>query len=151
MEIIANPAIPVSAVEEAGHGLSVLIVDDEPHVRVYLRTMMRKLGVQATWEVGSGDAALKLYQEHQPDVVLLDVNLPHVMGTEILSRLMTLDPDAAVIVVTSDQSGDTIRAVSDLGAMGYVLKQLPPTQMQEVLAEALAQIAPRNRAPVTPE
>ena len=151
MEIIADPAIPVSTTEEAGRGLSVLIVDDEPHVRVYLRTMMRKLGVRTTWEVASGDAALKIYQEHQPDVVLLDVNLPFMLGTEILHRLLTLDPDAAVIVVTSDQSGDTIRAMSGLGAMGYVLKQLPPAQMQEVLAEALAQIAPRDRAPVTPE
>lgn len=151
MEIIADSAIPISTPEESFHGLRVLIVDDEPHVRVYLRMMVRKLGVQTTWEAGCGDAALELYQQHQPDVVLLDVNLPYVPGTEILRRLLALDQDAAVIVVTSVQSGDTIREVSAQGAMGYILKQLPPTQMRGVLAEALARIEPRNRAQVTAE
>lgn len=124
----------------------MLIVDDEPHVRVYLRMMMRRLGVETTWEVGGGEGALELYQTHQPDVVLLDINLPYMPGKEILRHLLAIDPEAAVIVVTSDQSGDTIRAVSELGAMGYVLKQLPPAQMGEVLADALAQIEPRVRA-----
>lgn len=145
METIADPAIYASTIEDAGRGLRVLIVDDEPHVRVYLRMMMRKLGVETTWEVGNGDDAVGLYQQHQPDVVLLDVNLPFVPGTEILRRLLEIDPEAAVIVVTSDQSGDTIRKVSDLGAMSYVLKQLPPAQMKEILAEALARVEPRSR------
>jgi DNA-binding NarL/FixJ family response regulator len=89
---------------------------------------------------------MELYQEHKPGVVLLDVNLPCMTGTEILRRLLVIDPDAAVIVVTSDQSGDTIREVSQLDAMGYVLKQLPPKKMRGVIAETLAQIEPRLRA-----
>ncbi len=145
MEIIADPTIPDPTIKEAGRGLCVLIVDDEPHVRVYLRMLIRKLGVETTWEVGSGEDAIELYRLHQPDVVLLDVNLPFVPGTEVLRRLLEIDPEAAVIVVTSDQSGDTIREVRGLGAMGYVLKQLPPTQMKEVLADALAQVEPRSR------
>jgi len=144
MEIIADPAIPAAIFDDVGRGLSVLIVDDEPHVRVYLRMMMRKLGVETTWEVGCGEDAVELYQQHQPDVVLLDVNLPFVPGTEILRRLLEIDPEAAVIVVTSDQSGETIREVCELGAMSYVLKQLPPIQMKEVLADALTQVTPRS-------
>jgi len=146
MEIISDLTIPEPRIEEAGRGLCVLIVDDEPHVRIYLRMMVQALEVETTWEVGSGEDALELYRLHQPDVVLLDVNLPFVPGTDILRRLLQIDPEAAVIMVTSDQSRDTIRKVSELGAMAYVLKQLPPPQMKEVLADALAQVEPRPRA-----
>ena len=124
-------------------GLRVLIVDDEPHVRTYLRMVLQKLGVITSWEAGSGDDALALYANHRPDAVLLDVNLPHMKGTDVLDRLLALDPDAAVVIVTSDQSGETIRAASELGAIGYVLKQLPPAKLQQSLGEILSEIEPQ--------
>lgn len=124
-------------------GLRVLIVDDEPHVRTYLRMVLLKLGVKTAWEAGSGDAALELYAHHRPDAVLLDVNLPHLKGTDILDRLLALDPDAAVVMVTSDQSGGTTRAASERGAIGYVLKQLPPARFQQSLGDFLSEIEPQ--------
>eukprot|EP01034_Spumella_vulgaris_P029561 gene29561-36630_t len=93
--------------------------------------------------VGSGVEVDQHLVQNTPNVVLLDVNLPYMPGTEILRCLMELDPEVAVIVVTSDQSGDTIKAVCALGAMGYVLKQLPPIEMQQALAEALSRVEPR--------
>jgi DNA-binding NarL/FixJ family response regulator len=124
-------------------GLRVLIVDDEPHVRAYLRMVLQKLGVSTAWEAGSGDDALALYANHRPDAVLFDVNLPYMKGTVVLHRLLELDPDAAVVMVTSDQSGETVRATSELGAIGYLLKQLPPSRLQEALGEILAEIEPQ--------
>ena len=131
---------------EAGSicGLRVLVVDDEPHICVYLVELLRKLGVTTTWEAGTGEAALELFALHRPDVVLLDLNLPFMRGTEVLRQLLHLDPDAAVIVVTSDQSSQTIRKVGELGAVGYVLKHLPPDRFAATLAKALAQIEPQE-------
>lgn len=132
---------------EAGSicGLRVLVVDDEPHICVYLIELLRKLGITTTWEAGTGEAALELFAQHRPDVVLLDLNLPFMRGTEVLRQLLHLDPDAAVIVVTSDQSSQTIRKVGELGALGYVLKHLPPDRFRATLAKALAQIEPQER------
>jgi DNA-binding NarL/FixJ family response regulator len=131
---------------EAGSicGLRVLVVDDEPHICVYLIELLRKLGITTTWEAGTGEAALELFAQHRPDVVLLDLNLPFMRGTEVLRQLLHLDPDAAVIVVTSDQSSQTIRKVGELGAVGYVLKHLPPDRFAATLAKALAQIEPQE-------
>jgi DNA-binding NarL/FixJ family response regulator len=123
-------------------GLRVLIVDDESHVRTYLRMVLRKLGVMDAWEAGSGEAALALYADHRPDAVLLDVNMPYMQGTDVLDRLLAFDPEAAVVMVTSNQTGDTIRAAGELGAIGYVLKQLPPAKLQQSLGEILAEIEP---------
>jgi len=140
-----------SAIRTVSHGeagsicpLRVLVVDDEPHICVYLVELLRKLGVTTTWEAGTGEAALELFALHRPDVVLLDINLPFMRGTEVLRQLIHLDPDAAVIVVTSDQSSQMIRKVGELGAVGYVLKHLPPDRFAATLAKALAQIEPQE-------
>ena len=146
MDCSAPAVATLSPTGTAARPLTALIVDDEPHVRVYIRTMLQRLGVVTTWQVGCGQSALESYRDNLPDVVLLDVNLPYMPGTEILRCLIDLDPDAAVIVVTSDQSGDTIKAVCAMGAMGYVLKQLPPIEMQQALAEALSRVEPRPEA-----
>ena len=146
METTADSANRLSADAAVSRGLRALIIDDEPHVRVFLRMMLSRLGVETIGEAGGGEAALELYRSRMPDVVLLDVNLPHVPGTEILRRLIAFDEGAAVIVITSDQSTDTIRKVGDLGAIGYVLKHLPPDRMSELLSETLAEVEPRPQA-----
>ena len=127
----------------AGGGLRVLVVDDEPHVCTYLRTMLMKLGHEESWVAESGESALKLYRDFQPDAVLLDVNLPYMGGMEILGRLIELDPDAFVIMVTTDAAKSSIQNASDRGASGYLLKHLPPARLLEALAEALREILPR--------
>jgi two-component system chemotaxis response regulator CheY len=126
--------------------LTALIVDDEPHVRLYLRTVLRRLGVVTTWDEGCGETAIKSYQQNLPDVVLLDVNLPHMSGLEIFHRMLEFDPEAAVVVVSSDQSAATIKLVSELGAVGYVLKHMPPNELQAALADALSRVEPRPDA-----
>ena len=117
--------------------LSVLIVDDEPHVRSYLRMVLGALGVTEVWEAADGSDAIGLFQEHQPAVVLLDVNMPLLSGDETLRRLTTLDPGAAVIVVTSQNDFTTVKRFQELGAMGYVLKHVRREQITATLEELL--------------
>jgi two-component system, chemotaxis family, chemotaxis protein CheY len=59
---------------------TALIVDDERHVHVYLRLLLKKLGVETVWDAAEGHTALELAAMHKPDVVLLDINLPQVSG-----------------------------------------------------------------------
>lgn len=127
--------------------LSVLIIDHEEHVRGFLRSMLADLGAGEIWASGDGKTALELYATHRPDAVILDVNLPHMSGVEMLRRLITQDPEAAVIIYTSDRTAQVIKEVSNLGAIAYVLKHLPFAKVQEILAGSLAQIEPRPRVP----
>jgi len=141
LKIAAEPNPPVVA----GGGLRVLVVDDEPHVCTYLRTMLTKLGHGESTSAESGEAALRLYRDLLPDAVLLDIHMPYMGGMEILGRLVELDPDAIVIMVTTDAAKATIQNAGARGASGYILKHLPPARLQEALAEALSEIAPRER------
>ncbi len=132
----AQPA-PVSAALAARGGLTALIVDDEPHVRMYLRLILQTLGVTTTWEAKSGAEGLSLYLAHQPSVVLLDVNMPVMSGDVMMARLTAIDPEAAVIVMTSEVNSGLVRYFRDLGAIAYVVKHAPREEAQKNIGEAL--------------
>jgi two-component system response regulator EvgA len=67
--------------------VNVLIIDDEPHVRVVFRVLLKQLGIQTVWEAADGATALDMAAANQPQVVLLDINLPQMNGLEVLARL----------------------------------------------------------------
>ena len=124
--------------------VTALIVDDEPHVHVYLRFLLKQLGVVTVWDAAEGYAAIELAAEHNPDVVLLDINLPRLSGLEVLSRLKEAHPKMHVIVVSVESNPETIVEANELGADGYVLKHLPRAKVLEKLSELFDQIADRS-------
>ena len=126
-----------SAAFAARGALSALIVDDEAHVRAYTRMLLALLGVTTVWEAGSGADGLKLYLEHRPSVVLLDVNMPVMLGDVMMARLMAIDPAVAVIVMTSENNNGVVRIFQELGAIGYVLKHVARAQAVAMIGEAL--------------
>ncbi|MBI5381540.1 MAG: response regulator [Opitutae bacterium] len=121
---------------------TALIVDDEPHVRVYLRMLLRSLGVTQVWEASDGKQAVELYTEHRPAVVLLDMVMPHVGGTQTLRDLQAIEPDVPVVVVTSQSSLKIVEEMHQLGAIAYLLKHTPREQMMKTLTEALDSLDP---------
>ncbi len=116
---------------------TALLVDDEAHVRVYLRMLLQSVGVTTVWEASDGKQAVELYTLHRPPVVLLDLAMPVVAGEQVFRDLQAIDPDVAVIVVTSQSSLKTVQAIHQLGAIAYLLKHTPREQMVKTLNEAL--------------
>jgi DNA-binding NarL/FixJ family response regulator len=120
---------------------NALIVDDEPHVRVLLKVLLKQLGVQTVWDAGDGTTALEQAEAHKPDVVLLDINLPQVGGLEVLAKLRAAHPTMPVIVVSSQSTMKTVIQTRELGAVAYVLKHAPKTEVQQMLSDAFDTIA----------
>ena len=116
---------------------SALIVDDEPHVRVYLRLLLGELGVQTFWEVGDGPSALTAVAEHAPELVVLDLNLPLMGGLEVLQNLSETRPEMPVVVVSSQTGSSTVVECQRRGAAGYVLKHSPRTVALAAFREVL--------------
>jgi two-component system chemotaxis response regulator CheY len=135
MKMFDTPAAEAPSAPVARAALTALIVDDEAHVRTYLRVTLQSLGIVTMWESVNGADALELYAQHAPSVVFLDVNMPTMPGVETLQRLLCLDPAVNVIVVTSDSEHETVRHFLDLGAIGYVLKQRPAGEFRRALRE----------------
>ncbi|MBN1139114.1 MAG: response regulator transcription factor [Anaerolineae bacterium] len=101
----------------------VVIVDDHPIVRAGMRTVLDAAGdVQVVAEGASGDDALRLVAQYQPDVLVLDVNLPDLNGLEVTHRLRKRDIQTAILVLTVHDDNQTVLGLLESGATGYVLK-----------------------------
>jgi two-component system chemotaxis response regulator CheY len=117
--------------------VNALIVDDEPHVRLYLKLLLGELGVRKFWEAADGEAAFESVGLHRPELVLLDLNLPRLDGLTVLRRMAESYPEIPVIVATSQNNLQTVVECQKLGAIGYVLKQSPRDELRRHLALAI--------------
>jgi two-component system chemotaxis response regulator CheY len=116
---------------------SALIVDDEAHVRVFLRLLLKELGIENCWEAKDGVQAIQMVAQHRPELVLLDVNIPAKSGLEVLAELRRDYPDLPVIMASAQSSMSTVLEASRLGALSYVLKQNAKDDTLQTLREAL--------------
>ena len=87
-----------------------------------------------------GGLGIELAQEHRPDLILLDLNLPDMTGEEVLRRLKS-DPEIGhipVLMVSADAMGDRIEEILELGACGYLTKPYKVVHFLKVIEETLS-------------
>jgi DNA-binding NarL/FixJ family response regulator len=120
---IGETAAPVDNSVQMAH--SVLIVDDHPSFRASARMLLECEGFDVVGEAESGEAALLAVDELQPDIVLLDVHLPDIDGTEVAERL------------TANGARPAIRDLQDLGALTGVRGFIPKSELSGAAIEAL--------------
>lgn len=108
----------------------ILLVDDHPMMRRGLRDLLAmEDDLDPVGEAGSGPEALRLAQELQPDLILLDLNMPGMDGLETLKRLRDAEVDARIIMFTvSDDQSHVLEALRN-GADGYLLKDMDAEQL----------------------
>jgi two-component system KDP operon response regulator KdpE len=123
----------------------VLIVDDEPQIRRALRTSLRAHGYEVA-TAATGEEGLALAVDAAPDLMLLDLGLPDLDGTEVIRRLRAFSEVPVIVLSVRDQQADKVAAL-DAGADDYVTK---PFGMEELLARlraALRRAQPEEPAP----
>jgi two-component system chemotaxis response regulator CheY len=116
----------------------ILLVDDEAHIRKYLALILKTLGQPVLIEAANGEEAVAAFQREQPDLVLLDVNMPILDGLGALAQLMALDPECIVVMLTSLSNRETVEQALALGAVDYIRKDTPKEEIARALAETLA-------------
>jgi YesN/AraC family two-component response regulator len=110
-----------------------LVADDENHIRSYVRIILNHLGVEEVLEAKSGDEVLDLYISSKPDVVFLDINMPGLTGLEVLPKIMEVDPDAVVIMLTGHASRHLVENSAKAGAVHYIRKDTPQQEISKML------------------
>ena len=114
--------------------ITVVIVDDHPVVRAGMRKVLDAAGdVSVLAEGDTGARALELVETHHPDVLLLDIRLPDLTGSEVAQKLQDRGDPTAVLVLTAYKDPRTVFSLLQRGAAGYVLKD----EALETLAEAV--------------
>ena len=101
---------------------TVLIVDDHPSFRAAARLLLEADGFDVVGEAATGTAALRAAHELQPDVVLLDVNLPDVDGFAVARRLSANGHAPVIVMCSSRDAADFGDLVERSGARGFVAK-----------------------------
>jgi len=126
-------------------GATILVVDDEPQIRRTLRTTLANVGYMVV-EARSGEQALESLREEQPELVLMDVNMPGLGGVQAC-REMREHSDVAIIMLTvRDTEWDKIQAL-DAGADDYVVK---PFSMDELMSRIRAALRRTSSAEPLP-
>ena len=114
--------------------IRILVVDDHPVVRNGLIAMLEtQRDFHVVGEAGSGLEALEIVETNQPDVILLDLEMPEFDGLETLEHLRSDHPDAKVIVFTAFDTDDRIVSAVQAGAKGYLLKGSPREQIFQAI------------------
>jgi two-component system nitrate/nitrite response regulator NarL len=118
---------------------TVLVVDDHPLFRKgVVQLLAMDAGIAVVGEAGTKAEALRLAAQHDPDLILLDLNLKGESGLDILAALKEEDPSRRIVMLTvSDAPEDLIGAIR-AGADGYLLKDMEPEELLGRVREALA-------------
>lgn len=114
----------------------VLVVDDDPNVSTTLRDLLVELGYVVKNAV-RGTEALQLVPVFEPDVVLLDLQMPGMSGVDVLDHLHRDDPALPVIIVTGNEDEEVARRTLRGGAFDYVSKPFTIEVLARVVAAAL--------------
>jgi DNA-binding NarL/FixJ family response regulator len=126
--------------------IRVLLAEDYSIVRAGLE---RLLGTTDDIEVvvgaEDGAQAVELAAEHKPDVVLMDISMPHLNGIEATKQIVEANEDVQVVVLTSFADRSQIVAALDAGAVGYLLKDAEPEEVIRGVRAAAKRESPSRR------
>ncbi len=117
---------------------TILLTDDEAHIRKFIGLVLRKFDNPRILEAANGAEAIALYQQHQPDLVLLDVNMPVMDGVQALTGIMQADPNAVVVMLTSLANRHTVEQCQQLGAVDYIRKDTPREELTARFEQIIA-------------
>ena len=110
--------------------IRVLLADDHGVVRDGLARLLGSVpDIEVVAAAADGDQAVELAREHRPDVVLMDLRMPRMGGSEATRRLLESDPAMHVVILTSFSERDEILGALDAGAIGYLLKDAEPDEL----------------------
>jgi DNA-binding NarL/FixJ family response regulator len=110
--------------------IRILIADDHGVLRAGLRALLNaEPGLEVVGEAGDGDEALSLTRTVQPDIVLMDINMPGCGGIEATRQLKQLQPDVQVLILTVHEDEGLFQEAIRAGAAGYIIKRAVESEL----------------------
>ena len=124
-------------------GVRILIADDEVMMRDLLQSVLSRMGATQFESAEDGAEAVRKYVLSTHDMVFLDIDMPRKTGLECLQELRAIDPKVFAVIVSGHSSIDNVRAASQLGVNGFLVKPYSSQKVRDVVENFLADV---NRA-----
>ena len=104
--------------------IKILLVDDHAVVRMGFKMLIEaETDIKVIGEAESGEAAVKLFQELKPDIIVMDITMPGIGGLEAIDRIMAKDKNTKILVLSAHEDSVHPKRVLNAGAMGYLTKR----------------------------
>ncbi len=117
--------------------MRILIAEDETIIRLDVRTLLEKAGHEVVAEARDGEEAVALAAEHDPDLIVMDVRMPHLDGIEAARRISDRKP-VPIVMLTAYAEEDLVTRASEAGAFAYLVKPFREVDLLPALNTARA-------------
>jgi two-component system invasion response regulator UvrY len=122
--------------------INVMLVDDHAVVRMGFKMLLEmSADIKVVAEAENGEQAIKLFTEHKPDVIVMDITMPGIGGMEAIERIKARDDNAKILVLSAHEDSVHPKRVLNAGAMGYLTKR----SAAEELIKAIRTVASGKR------
>lgn len=126
----------MTSITETSPKVRVMIVDDHPLLREGMRAVIEnEADMMVVAEACDGREAIDVYEAHQPDVTVMDLQMPELDGVAATAAIRSRWPDARILILTTYQKDIKARAALRAGATGYLLKNMIRTELLQAIRE----------------
>jgi DNA-binding NarL/FixJ family response regulator len=127
--------------------IKVIIADDQRLMREGLATLLALSDdIEIVAQAGDGAEAIELAKVQRPDVILMDIQMPHVNGVEATRTIRSILPNTQIIILTTFDDDEYLMSGLRAGACGYLLKDMPSEQLADAIRSAA-----KGQSPIGPE
>jgi DNA-binding NarL/FixJ family response regulator len=119
--------------------IAILVADDQALVRAGFCALLEATeGLEVVAEAVDGAHAVELTTRHEPDVVLMDIRMPRLDGIAATRQVLALPRPPHVLILTTFDTDDNVFDALEAGAVGFLVKDTPPTQLIEAIHAAMS-------------
>jgi two-component system chemotaxis response regulator CheY len=116
---------------------TILIADDAEFMRSMLRQIIEDMGWSVVGEAADGHEAIEKFRACQPDLILLDITMPNLDGSEALKTILEEDPSAQVVMITALGQKDQVLKAIKAGARDFIIKPFDHDRVTDTLERIL--------------
>lgn len=117
----------------------IVIADDEEIIRNGLKNLIESydLNLSIVGTARDGEEALQLIKEYQPEIILMDINMPFMNGLQVIEKTKELDPNSKIIIISGYNQFEYAQKALELGVFSYLLKPIQYRDFKNIIAKAM--------------
>lgn len=125
----------------------LLIADDEPLIRRGIQKLINlsEMGIEEVYEAENGEEAFRLFEEHRPEIVLLDINMPRLDGLSVAKKIKSLIPETKIAMITGYNYFDYAQKAIRIGVEDYILKPVSKQEISEIIVKLVHSYQEKKR------